>query len=226
MLFFSPIDIVLLVPALLLSVYAQFKVSNTFSKMSQVRASSGLTGSQVAKGLLQANGLGHVGVEMVEGRLSDHYDPISKTLRLSPDVYQSNSLAALGVAAHETGHALQHKASYFPLTIRQSIFPVVRFGSTLWLPMFFIGLFMSIPALIDAGIVLFAAAVIFHIVTLPVEFNASKRAIAQLKSGGYLVGNEVDGAKKVLDAAALTYVAAAAMAVLQLIRLLLIRGNE
>ncbi|MBD3373946.1 peptidase [candidate division KSB1 bacterium] len=226
MLFFSPLDIVLLVPALLLSVYAQFKVSNTFSKMSQVRASSGLTGSQVAKGLLQANGLGHVGVEMVEGRLSDHYDPISKTLRLSPDVYQSNSLAALGVAAHETGHALQHKASYFPLTIRQSIFPVVRFGSTLWLPMFFIGLFMSIPALIDAGIVLFAAAVIFHIVTLPVEFNASKRAIAQLKSGGYLVGNEVDGAKKVLDAAALTYVAAAAMAVLQLIRLLLIRGNE
>ncbi len=226
MLFFSPLDIVLLVPALLLSVYAQFKVSNTFSKMSQVRASSGLTGAQVAKGLLQANGLGHVGVEMVEGRLSDHYDPISKTLRLSPDVYQSNSLAALGVAAHETGHALQHKASYFPLSIRQSIFPVVRFGSTLWLPMFFIGLFMSIPALIDAGIVLFAAAVVFHIVTLPVEFNASKRAIAQLKNGGYLVGNEVDGAKKVLDAAALTYVAAAAMAVLQLIRLLLIRGNE
>jgi uncharacterized protein len=226
MLFFSPLDIVLLVPALLLSVYAQFKVSNTFSKMSKVRASLGLTGSQVAKGLLQANGLGHVGVEMVEGRLSDHYDPISKTLRLSPDVYQSDSLAALGVAAHETGHALQHKASYFPLTIRQSIFPVVRFGSTLWLPMFFIGLFMSIPALIDAGIVLFAAAVIFHIVTLPVEFNASKRAIAQLKSGGYLVGNEVNGAQKVLDAAALTYVAAAAMAVLQLIRLLLIRGNE
>ena len=227
MFFFSPMDLVLLVPALILTLVAQVKVKSAFKKMSQVRSASGMTGAQVAKSLLQRNQLYDVEVEQVAGRLSDHYDPRAKVVRLSPEVYQSNSLAALGVAAHETGHAIQHKVAYAPLSWRSAIFPVANIGSKAAFPLFFIGIIIpSFSFLIDLGIILFAGAVLFHLVTLPVEFNASSRAMTQLSSGGYLSADEIGGAKKVLDAAALTYVAAAAMAVLQLIRLLLIRGND
>jgi hypothetical protein len=221
--FFSLTDILLLVPALLLGLYAQSRVKSTFEKMSKVRASSGYSGADVARRMLQQNGIHDVEVEEVEGRLSDHYDPIKKKLRLSGNVYRSNSLAALGVAAHETGHAIQHQVGYRALILRQAIFPIARFGSSLLMPLLIGGIFFSIPVLVDIGIILYAGSVLFTLITLPVEFNASKRALAQLNSGGYLVGNEVRGAKKVLDAAALTYVAAAAVAVLNLIRLLLLR---
>lgn len=227
MFFFSPMDLVLLVPALILTLYAQAKVKSAFDKMSQVRSASGMTGAQVAQSLLQRNQLYDVNVEEVGGKLSDHYDPRTKTVRLSSDVYRSSSLAALGVAAHETGHAIQHHKAYAPLNWRSTLFPVANIGSTAAFPLFLIGMF--IPAfdfLIDVGIVLFAGAVLFQLVTLPVEFNASSRAMAQLGNGGYLRTDEISGAKKVLDAAALTYVAAAAVSVMQLIRLLLIRGDE
>lgn len=226
MFFFSPMDLVLLVPALILTLVAQAKVKSAFKKMSKVRSESGMTGAQVAKSLLQRNQLYDVTVEQVSGHLSDHYDPRAKAVRLSPEVYQSNSLAALGIAAHETGHAIQHHVAYAPLSWRSTIFPVANLGSKAAFPLFFIGMILSFPALIDLGIIFFAGAVLFHLVTLPVEFNASSRAMAQLSNGGYLSAHEISGAKKVLDAAAMTYVAAAAMAVLQLIRLLLIRGND
>jgi len=176
--------------------------------------------------LLKRNSIYDVTVEEVSGNLTDHYDSKARKLRLSSDVYHSTSLAALGVAAHETGHAIQHKLSYVPLNLRQSIFPVANIGSSLGIPLFFIGFIFSMRPLLDIGILVFSGAVLFHIVTLPVEFNASRRAMAQLSSGGYLRADEIAGARKVLDAAALTYVAAAAMAVLQLIRLILLRGDE
>lgn len=227
MFFFSPMDIALLLPALALSLYAQARVQSAFRKMSQVRSASGMTGAEVAESLLRRNQLYDVAVEEVGGTLTDHYDPRSKTVRLSREVYRSNSLAALGVAAHETGHAIQHHVAYAPLSWRSALFPVVSFGSTAAFPLFFIGLI--IPAfsfLIDVGIIFFAGVVLFHLVTLPVEFNASSRAMAQLSSGGYLSAAEVGGARKVLNAAALTYVAAAAMAILQLVRMLMIREND
>jgi len=226
MFFFSPLDLILLLPALALTLYAQTKVKNTFARMSRVRAASGMTGAQVAESLLRRNQIHDVEVEEVAGTLTDHYDSRAKKLRLSSGVYRSSSLAALGVAAHETGHALQHRTAYVPLNLRQSIFPVANLGSSLGIPLFIAGLFLSIPMLRDAGIFVFAGAVLFHVVTLPVEFNASRRALAQLSSGGYLRADEIAGARRVLDAAALTYVAAAAVAVVHLIRLLLIRGDD
>jgi len=225
-LFFFDSTMILILPALALTIYAQFKVKNVFAKMSKIRSASGLTGAEVAKSLLKRNSIYDVTVEEVSGNLTDHYDSKARKLRLSSDVYHSTSLAALGVAAHETGHAIQHKLSYVPLNLRQSIFPVANIGSSLGIPLFFIGFIFSMRPLLDIGILVFSGAVLFHIVTLPVEFNASRRAMAQLSSGGYLRADEIAGARKVLDAAALTYVAAAAMAVLQLIRLILLRGDE
>ncbi len=224
--FFSMTDILLLAPALILTLYAQYKVKSTFAKMSQVRAASGMTGAKVAQNLLLRNNITDVKVEAVEGNLTDHYDPVHKVLRLSSNVYASNSLAAIGVAAHETGHAIQHKIAYGPLKLRQTMYPLANIGSTLAMPLFIIGLVVSFKPLLDIGIILFAAAVFFTLVTLPVEFDASKRALAQLASNGYVSSEEIGGAKRVLNAAALTYVAAAAMAVLQLVRLLLIRGRD
>ena len=226
MFFFHPLDIVLLLPAIVFTLYAQYKVKSTFAKMSQVRSASGISGAEVAQKMLHQNGIYDVEVEETSGHLSDHYDPIRKKLLLSTKVFRSNSLAALGVAAHETGHAIQHKNAYFPLQIRQGIFPIARFGSSLAIPLFIAGILLSIPFLQTVGIYFFVGAVAFSIITLPVEFNASKRALAQLSSGGYLRTNEIEGARKVLNAAAMTYVAAAAVAVLQLIRLLLIRGRD
>lgn len=225
--FFDP-TFLLLIPALLLSLYAQFKVHSTFNKFLEVPAASGRTGAQVARSLLDHNNLSDVPVELTPNTLSDHYDPRARVLRLSPEVYHGRSLASLGVAAHETGHALQHANAYAPLAIRNGIFPIANFGSNLGYILFFIGLFFGRNMfLIDLGIILFSFFVFFTVVTLPVEFNASSRALTLLADGGYLMrGGEVDGAKKVLSAAALTYLAAAAMAILNLVRMLLIRGNR
>jgi Zn-dependent membrane protease YugP len=220
---FDPTFIILL-PAIALALYAQAKVQGTFRKYLSVPSSSRMTGAMLAKRLLANNGIFDVEVEKVPGTLSDHYDPRKKVLRLSPDVYESNSLAALGVAAHETGHAVQHQTGYFPLSLRAGFLPLAQFGSTLAFPLLIIGLLMGSGLLINIGIFAFAAVVLFQVITLPVEFNASSRAIAMLADGGYIRAEEVGATKKVLSAAALTYVAATIMAVLNLVRLLLLSG--
>ena len=217
----------LLIPAFLLAMYAQMKVQRTYNKYSKVPAQSGYTGAQVARALLDANQLGHVPIEITGGRLSDHYDPGKRVLRLSPEVYHGRSLASLGIAAHEIGHAAQHAKAYVPLAVRNSLVPIANIGSNLAFPLFFIGLVMQTGWLLDLGIILFAVAVAFQIFTLPVEFNASNRAMAMLEGHGYLArGEELQGARKVLSAAALTYIAATAVALLQLVRLLLLRGRR
>lgn len=218
----------LLIPAVILAIYAQVKVKSTFNKFLDVPAASGKTGAQVARELLDGNHLSDVPIELTPETLSDHYDPRSRVLRLSPEVYHGRSLASLGVAAHETGHAIQHAHAYVPLSVRNAIFPVASFGSNLGYILFFIGLvFGGNKFLIDLGIILFSFFVFFTVLTLPVEFNASSRGLMMLTNTGFLTrGEEEAGARKVLSAAALTYVAAAAMAILQLVRMLLLRGNR
>lgn len=220
---------VLLIPAMLLAFWAQIRVSSTFNRYSKVGAGSGRTGAEVARELLDRAGLHDVRVERVAGDLTDHYDPRTRVLRLSQPVYDSTSVAALGVAAHEAGHALQHDEGYVFLGMRSIMYPVAAFGSSAAWPLFLIGFLFGgggLAWLMDLGILLFMVAVMFYIVTLPVEFNASSRALAALEGGGYLTTNELRGARKVLGAAALTYVAAAAMAVLQLVRLLILRDRR
>ncbi len=223
MFFFSPIELMLLIPAILFTLYAQYKVKSTYVKYRKIRSTRGLTGAQVAMDILRQNGVYDVEVERTPGELTDHYDPRSKTLRLSDEIYNSNSVAALGIAAHEAGHAIQHHVGYAPLQWRHGLFPVANLGSNLAIPLFIIGLFMRSGFLMDIGIWFFAGAVLFQLITLPVEFNASSRAMQQLQTAGYLQGGEVVAARKVLNAAALTYVAAAAVAVMHLIRLLILR---
>jgi hypothetical protein len=216
-------SLLLLVPAIALGIYARVRVGSTFGHYSQVPSARGLTGAQAARVMLDSSGLGHVGIEVAGSRLSDHYDPRSTTLTLSPEVGNSNSLAALGVAAHEAGHAMQHADGYAPFRVRSSLVPVANIGSNLGFVLFFVGLFFFRSGLMmNIGIILYAAAVLFTVVTLPVELNASKRAMTQLSDRNILVADELTGAKKVLSAAALTYVAAALMAILQLVRLILI----
>ncbi|MDD4159345.1 MAG: zinc metallopeptidase [Synergistaceae bacterium] len=216
--------IVLLIPAMLFSLWAQFKVKGAFSKYSEVRSVSGVTADHVSRVLLDKFGLGNVRVERIQGHLTDHYDPRSKVLRLSDAVSGNSSIAAIGVAAHEVGHAIQDKEGYAFLRLRNSIVPAVNIGSTMSMPLFFIGLIMGYTPLLNAGILLFCGVLVFHLVTLPVEFDASARALRLLSETGLLARNEVGGAKAVLDAAALTYVAALVMTVLQLVRLLALRG--
>lgn len=207
---------------------AQGNVTSTFNRYSKVANSRGYTGADVAKMLLQQNGIYDVTVEHVRGNLTDHYDPVKKVLRLSDTVYNSRSVAALGVAAHETGHAVQHAKGYAPLKLRSAIFPVVNFSSRIAMPLFIIGLLIG--AMINsysialAGAILFAVVVAFQVITLPVEFNASSRALRMLEDYNYLDTSEVAGARKVLSAAAMTYVAAAAASLVQLLRLLAIIG--
>ncbi|PKM81719.1 MAG: peptidase [Firmicutes bacterium HGW-Firmicutes-14] len=222
--FFWDPTMIILIPGLIFAMYAQYKVKNTFARYARVRAASGITGAQVAKRLLEDARINDVTVEMTGGHLSDHYDPRKKALRLSSEVYNGASLASLGVAAHETGHAIQHDRGYMPLNIRSAFVPVAQFGSTLAFPLFLIGLFMNSGTLLWAGIYLFTAVVVFQVVTLPVEFNASSRAMEILQSGGHISASEAGETRKVLNAAALTYVAAALMGLLQLVRLLLISG--
>jgi uncharacterized protein len=204
-------------PGLLLGLYAQARVKSAFNKYSKVRTSRNITGAQVARQLLNERGLHNVGVERAQGFLSDHYDPRSKVLRLSPDVHDGTSVAAAGIAAHEMGHALQDAKGYFPLQIRSAIVPAAQFGSTLAPWIFIAGLFLNMTGLAWAGLILFTAAVFFTLITLPVEFDASKRARELLLNNNVLYKDEMAGVNKVLNAAALTYVAAAIAAVGQLL---------
>ncbi|MGD2246702.1 MAG: zinc metallopeptidase [Candidatus Aminicenantes bacterium] len=227
--FFWDYTIFFLIPALLLALYAQQRVRSTYRLYSNKMARSRISGAKMARRILDFSGAGGVKIERAKGQLTDHYDPRKKVLRLSEGVYSSHSLAALGIAAHETGHAIQHHTGYAPLHFRNGIYPVSRLGSSLAFPIFFVGLIFSRQGstfLMDLGILLFAAAVVFTAITLPVEFNASRRAMAMLRDGGYLTKDELDGAGKVLNAAALTYVAAMAMAAMQLLRMFLLRGSR
>jgi Zn-dependent membrane protease YugP len=224
--FFDPYYLLFALPGLLLGLWAQARVRGAFNQYSKVRTARNVTGAEVARSLLDENGLHDVAVEETQGFLSDHYDPRTRVLRLSPDVYRTPSVAAAGVAAHEMGHALQHAAGYAPLQLRSAIVPVAQFGSSLAPILFIIGFLLNFTTLAWAGVILFAGAVLFTLVTLPVEFDASKRAKALLSSSGIMVGEEIRGVDKVLDAAALTYVAAAVAAIGQLLYYVLLLGGR
>lgn len=229
--FWDP-TMILMIPAIILALYAQMKVQNTYRHWSEVDSASGRTGREIAQAILSSNGITDVEVEQGEGFLSDHYDPIHKKVRLSPHNYSESTVAAISVAAHECGHAIQHARGYLPLKTRTAIFPLANIGTKLsWVfiiagLIFARGVAVAGVSLLDIGILLFSFAVVFQVVTLPVEFDASKRALVQLNRLGFVAQAEQDGAKKVLDAAALTYVAAAASAILQLVRLLILRDNR
>ena len=213
--------IVLVMPAILFSLWAQTKVNSTFSKYQRVRCYSGYTGAQIARRILDENGLSNVRVERVSGSLTDHYDPRTHVVRLSDSVYNSDSVAAVGVAAHETGHAVQHATGYGPLGLRNAIIPLTNFGSKLSMPLILLGLILNSYTLAMTGIIAFSMVALFQLITLPVEFNASRRAMRTL-SNGMLSDRELGGARQVLTAAALTYVAALLVSAMQLLRLLLL----
>jgi Zn-dependent membrane protease YugP len=224
--FFDYYYLVLVVPTLILSLWAQIMVKSTFSKYSKISCSRRITGQDSAALLLKANNIRDVQIEATGGSLTDHYDPSSKRLRLSQPVYNVNSIAAVGVAAHETGHAIQHARSWGPLALRSTLVPVANIGSMFgpWLAM--AGLILSMPMLLNIGILLFGGAVLFYVITLPVEFDASARAIAILRSNNVLTHEELRGVKKVLTAAALTYVASALTALMSLLRLILLSRSR
>ena len=226
--FFDYTYFLFMLPALIVSLYAQFKVSSTFSKYSKVRNSRGFTGADAARKVLQQNGVANVAVEHISGDLTDHFDPRTNIIRLSNSVHSSDSVAAVGVAAHEAGHAVQYANGYAPMKFRTALVPVTNIGSTLSMPLIFIGLLLPVQYdfVVNIGIALFSLAVLFQLVTLPVEFDASRRAIATLEQSGTLSAVELAGAKKVLQAAAMTYLAATFSAVMSLLRLLLIAGNR
>ena len=225
MFYFDP-TMIILVPAIIIAFWAQTKVNSAYSKYSKVSAMNGYTGEQVARMMLDEAGLYDIRIELVNTKLGDHYDPSNRVLRLSPEVYRGQTISAAGIAAHEVGHAIQHKEAYKPLIIRNSIVPAVNISSNFSWILFFAGILMGLKSLVTLGIILFSAAVIFQLITLPVEFNASSRALNILKSRNILYGDEVRGAAKVLDAAAMTYVAAALMAISQLIRLIAISDRD
>lgn len=223
--YFDP-TYVLLIIGMLLSMAASARVKSTFSIYSRVRSASGMTGADAARRILRMAGITDVTVVPISGSLTDHYDPANKRLALSQDVYDRTSVAAIGVAAHECGHAIQDAQNYVPLNLRSAIVPVANIGATLSWPLFLAGLLLSVRPLLTLGILLFSFAVLFQLVTLPVEFNASARALKMLGSSGMLGPDEVKGAKKVLTAAALTYVAALASSILQLLRLIILAGGR
>ena len=216
----------ILIPAVLLSGWAQSRVQSTFNQYSQIPARGGVTADSVARMLLTLYGMANMPINRVAGSLTDHYDPRNKTLNLSESVYNSRSIASIGVAAHEVGHAIQHHEAYSPLIFRNSIVPVVNICSKASMPLFIIGLLMANSMLTNLGIMLFTGALVFHLVTLPVEINASKRALVLLEQTHTLAPDELAGAKKVLTAAAWTYIAAALMSVLQLVRLILLSRSR
>lgn len=223
---FDPTYFLVIVGALL-CMGASMKLKSTYAKYERVRSLSGMTGAQAADRLLHNAGIYDVQIEHVAGNLTDHYDPRNKVLRLSDTTYGSNSIAAVGVAAHECGHAIQHAKGYAPLAIRSTLVPVANIGSTIAWPLIFLGVLLSWNnTLISIGIILFSLAVLFQLVTLPVEFNASSRALRLLEENGILHGEEVGHTRKVLSAAALTYVAGAAASILQLLRLILLFGGR
>ncbi len=214
----------IVIPALALAMYAQWRVQSTYNRYSTVEVTRHTTAEEVARRILNAEYIQDVSFESIDRKLGDHYDPRKKVLRLSAP--QSSSVAAIGVAAHEAGHAIQHAKKYAPLALRSTLVPVANFGSFLAFPLFLLGLFAQVPLLITIGIVLFSASVLFTFVTLPVEFNASRRAVHALEQSGVVTTEELSAVKQVLSAAALTYVAAAAMAALQLVRILLIANRR
>ena len=218
--------ILILIPAILFALWAQFRVKNTYAKYS--REFAGLTGAEAARMVLEMNGVNDVTIEPIAGELTDHFDPKTNTIRLSKGVYDVTSVAAVGIAAHEAGHAVQYAVGYSPIKLRTAIIPVTQIGSTLSWPILLVGLLLGSETLAMAGVLLFCAVVLFQLVTLPVEFNASNRALDTLGASGYLQEEQLSGAGKVLRAAAMTYVAALAQALAQLLRLLMIanRGNR
>lgn len=224
--FYFDRSFIILIPALLVAAYAQYKVSSTFNNYSRYTSRNGYTGAQVARMLLDASGLYDVPVELIPGKLSDHYDPGARVMRLSQEVYYGNSVASIGVAAHETGHAIQHKERYFPLVLRNSIVPIANFGSNASWILFILGFMFGIRGLVSLGIILFTGVVVFQLVTLPVELNASSRALKILERRSILYGDELEGARKVLGAAAMTYVAAALTAIANLLRLIYISRDR
>lgn len=220
---------ILVVIGAVICMIASARVKGTFNKYSQLRSMSGMNGAQVAQRVLQAAGIYDVQVRHVSGSLTDHYDPRTKTVNLSDPVYNATSVAALGVAAHECGHAIQHAKSYAPLSIRSALVPIANFGSMLAWPVILIGLLFNTRSsglIIDIGILLFSAAVLFQLVTLPVEFDASRRALVMLRTQGILADDELRYTRRVLESAALTYVASAAAAILQLLRIILITNGR
>ena len=222
---FYDISMIVLIPGLLLGMYAQAKVNSTYNLYSQVMSHSGYTGAQFARKMLNDNGLYDVSIAQVNGHLSDHYDPRANQVRLSSEVYNGSSIASLGIAAHEVGHAIQHATNYAPLTVRNMVVPATNISSYIYFPLILLGMFLNSMSMIQLGILVFAVIVFFQLITLPVEFNASRRAIATLGSDQVLDTNELTGAKKVLGAAALTYVAALVAAVSQLLQFVWIFGN-
>ena len=225
--YYYDIWIIPVIIAAIWSMIAGAKVNSTFKKYSTVKSMRGLTGADCAMAVLRAGGVNDVRVERVSGNLTDHFDPRAKVIRLSDAVYASNSIAALGVAAHEAGHAVQHSVGYFPIKVRGAIIPVTQLGSNLALPLVIIGLILSAPTLAYIGVAFFGLSALFQLVTLPVEFNASRRAMEALRDGNILADSELSGAKKVLSAAAMTYVAALAVSLANLLRLfMMVNRNQ
>ncbi len=224
--YFDYYYLVLVVPTLLLSLYAQCKVKGAFAKYSQINTKNGITGKEAAKLLMRTNGISDVGISQIAGSLTDHYDPSSKTLRLSEPVYGKTSIAAVGVAAHETGHAIQDKEKYMPLVLRSTLVPAANIGSAAGPYLALAGIIFRMNVLLNIGIILFAVAVLFYFITLPVEIDASRRALKILERNAVLSQEELKGAKKVLSAAALTYIASALTAMANLIRLILISRDR
>ncbi len=217
--------IIYVMPALIFAMYAQTKVNTTFNKFRTVANRRGYTGAEIARRILDMNGLNHIIIERVAGNLTDHFDPKARVIRLSDSTYSSTSVAAIGVAAHEVGHAIQHSQGYLPIKIRNSIVPVVQIASYAAWPLAIIGILVASQSLTNFGIILFGAVVLFQLVTLPVEFNASNRAIRTLDENAILDEDELKASKKVLSAAAMTYVASAAVAIGNLLRLLMLAGG-
>lgn len=218
--------LILVIPALLIATFAQIKVQSTFKKYATVMSRQNRTAAEVVRQILNQNNLHDVAIERVSGNLTDHYDPRTNVIRLSDSVYNSTSVASIGVAAHEAGHAVQHATGYAPIKLRNTVLPIANIGSSLAMPLIVLGLIMSISSLVSVGILLFSALVLFQLITLPVEFNASRRAIKTLESSYILDDEELSSAKKVLSAAAMTYVAAALVSAMQLLRLVLLSGNR
>ncbi|MDD4774685.1 MAG: zinc metallopeptidase [Eubacteriales bacterium] len=217
---FDPLYLILVLPAFIFSLWAQAMVSGRFKKYSAQRTINGVTGADAARQVMERAGVHNVQIERAAGNLSDHYDPRTNVIRLSENVYDTASVAAVGVAAHEAGHAIQYASSYAPIRLRAAIIPVTNIGSKLSVPLIIIGMLLEMTGLINIGIILFGTVVVFQLITLPVEFNASRRAVSSLSQTGLLNDDELSGSKKVLSAAALTYIGALAVSLAQLIRLL------
>ncbi len=226
MFFFDQGYILFVLPAMIFALWAQSRVNSAYETYSRMYSKSGASGYQVSAALLRNAGLSDVRIERIEGRLSDHYDPRKRVLRLSPGIYDSPSIAAMAIAAHEVGHAVQHSVGYAPLAIRNGLVPLVQFSSNAAFPLFFIGLFMNSDPLMTLGILLFMGAVVFQLITLPVEYNASNRAVDMLQVSGFLSSGDVQPVGNMLNAAALTYLAGTAVAIAQVLRLMLYRNRR